>query len=708
MPSVAAVYSAEEEQALLAKVILPRYERMLTAVHQMVASTFPELTPDEFRLDDEATRKLLAVAAARVVMIDEHTRTRLQRVLQQGQLKGYSDVQIANGVPEEGYLGVTGLYLNTWKSRAETIARTEVSTAQVEASLDRYKATGLVSEVELVEATDTDAQCAARNGKVVPLGSRPGLLHPNCRVALLPVVKEPVFAPTPSPEQAPAGPPPFPRDPIKGVERVKGLGGSTGAELVKDKKTGALFVRKMGASPEHLREEVGADLAYRALGVKVPDAKLYEVGGRPVKLARFIEGESYGGLTGAAREAARQKAKRGFGADVLLGNWDVAGLGFDNLLVDKDGEVWRIDNGGSLRFRAQAWNGSPMEAWTLRDRKTNAQTAEVFGDLTARELAEQFKAVKDAVFSAKGGRALKSALAPEVFATVEERAAALTGAQRAMLRLLDDRWKGEYVDGFAREWMRLRASGLPQDFPKQLKGRGVGLEDENGTLFDNLRGRWAGGTQVPSLVDRLADHMRANGGDPSVISGWMSSQAGSSWSARSLSTKGLLARQRDVPMDAYFWGNPRDPAAGLASGDAAYDAGLRLLGDKWLTTWQQQHAFTYSLLEAVDFPHKNAKAGTVTLVRTEAAGVMSLSGFSGVGARGKMQRGVAESTSLMKEVYIGGSTVVTSQEVPFHRVLGVYWQERAGQRGSSAFLGDGENEFVAMLEGLDVDWKKNR
>jgi len=189
MPSVADVYSAEEEQALLARIIFPRYERMLTAVHQMVASNFPELTPDEFRLDDAATRKMLALAGERVVMIDEHTRTRLQRVLQQGQLKGYSDVQIANGVPEDGYLGVTGLYLNTWKSRAETIARTEVSTAQVEAALDRYQATGLVTKVELVEHTGTDEPCAERNGKVVPIASHPQLEHPNCRLSVIPVVE---------------------------------------------------------------------------------------------------------------------------------------------------------------------------------------------------------------------------------------------------------------------------------------------------------------------------------------------------------------------------------------------------------------------------------------------------------------------------------------------------------------------------------------
>lgn len=692
------LYDPAQEQEALALVLFPRYERMLTVVHGMVQSVFPEL--DDFRLDDAATRQMLALAAERVVLIDESTRRDIRRVLQQGQELGLSDLQIAEGSPADGFTGLRGLYQETYRNRSQTIARTELSTAQVAASLDRYAATGMVSQVELVEHTDTDADCVARNGQVVPLGQKPGLLHPNCRLALLPVVDD--FVPTPR------GPAPFPQDPIGGVEVVKPLGGSTGAELVKDRRTGALFVRKRGASPEHLREEVAADQAYQALGVAVPEARLYDVGGRPVKLARFVEGKSYASLRGVERELARQRVQAGFAVDALLANWDVAGLAFDNLLVDASGEVWRIDNGGALRFRAQgaskgaAWNHSPLEPWTLRDRTRNAQTAELFGDLTATQLAAQFKAVTDRVFSAEGEKALRSALPPEVFSTVEERAAALAGAQRAMTRLLDDRWKDEYTDGFAREWMGLRAAEIPQKFSKQLKGRGVALEDETGAPFDRLRGSG-------SHVEALQRYMQGRGGDHGIISGWMSAQAGSSWSARSLSTKGLLARQRDVPLDAYFWGNPGDPAAGLAAADAAYAAGLARLGDAWLRTWQQQHAFTYSLLEATAFPKKDAKAGTVTLVRTEAARVMQNNGFSGaVGETRPMQRGVAESTSLMKEVYIGGSKVVTSQAVPIHRVLGVYWQERNPGRGGSGFLGDAENEFVAMLEGLDVEWKKTK
>lgn len=190
MAELDAVYDSQAERERLALVLLPRYERMLTVVHQLVQSAFPELDPEAFRLDDAATRRLLAVAAERVVLIDEATRAALQGVLQEGQRRGYSDRQIADGVPQEGYGGVKGLYLETWRSRAQTIARTEVSTAQVAASLDRYEATGLVFQIELVEHTDTDDECAARNGLRLPVSARPQLNHPNCRLSVIPVVDE--------------------------------------------------------------------------------------------------------------------------------------------------------------------------------------------------------------------------------------------------------------------------------------------------------------------------------------------------------------------------------------------------------------------------------------------------------------------------------------------------------------------------------------
>lgn len=183
------VYDAEEEQRRLYRVLGPRVLELLRAWHQWVADQL-QLSVEAFRLDDATTRKFLASAAERVVLIDAAGRRAIQEQLTEGQRRGYSADEQAHGVPAEAFRGIKGLYEETWRGRSETIARTEIATAQNAAALDRYAATGMVDRVQIVESEDTDAPCAARNGTVVPLSSKPGLLHPNCRMALIPVVDE--------------------------------------------------------------------------------------------------------------------------------------------------------------------------------------------------------------------------------------------------------------------------------------------------------------------------------------------------------------------------------------------------------------------------------------------------------------------------------------------------------------------------------------
>jgi hypothetical protein len=181
-----AIYDADAEQERLAAILDPRYTRMLAAVHELVASAFPEL--DDYRLDDEAVRELLAAAAAHVVLIDDATRRAIAATLAEGQARGYSAFELAHGVAADGFGGIDGLFQGTWKGRSETVSQTELSTAQVAASLNRFQATGIVHRVRLVENEDTDAACAARNGQVVPISDQPGLLHPRCRLSVVPIV----------------------------------------------------------------------------------------------------------------------------------------------------------------------------------------------------------------------------------------------------------------------------------------------------------------------------------------------------------------------------------------------------------------------------------------------------------------------------------------------------------------------------------------
>ena len=69
----------------------------------------------------------------------------------------------------------------------------------------------------------------------------------------------------------------------------------------------------------------------------------------------------------------------------------------DNILV-KDGTAYRIDNGGSFRYRAQGalkggdgsgYGTKVVELDTLRDAKVNPQTAAIFKGITDQEITRQ-------------------------------------------------------------------------------------------------------------------------------------------------------------------------------------------------------------------------------------------------------------------------------------------------------------------------------
>lgn len=188
MADLGDVYDSEEEQLRLAAIMEERYRRMLEAVNEAIRTVFG-LSANRMRLTDSAVNRILIDAAHRVVRIDETTRQAIAEQLRLGQELGLSTWEIANGVPSIGYHGVDGLYKETWKGRAETIARTELQHAQNIASYDRYQATGMVDQLEIRDGDD-DEPCRSRDGTVVPLSARPQLAHPNCTLAVIPILRE--------------------------------------------------------------------------------------------------------------------------------------------------------------------------------------------------------------------------------------------------------------------------------------------------------------------------------------------------------------------------------------------------------------------------------------------------------------------------------------------------------------------------------------
>ena len=169
----------------------------------------------------------------------------------------------------------------------------------------------------------------------------------------------------------------------------KYLGGSTKAYLMIDGNE-ERWVTKRGASPDHLRSEAYAYDLYRAAGVPVPETRLEETPSGPVLISKFVEGRGLNYLEGKSLSNAIAQIQKHFVVDALLANWDVIGMGLNNIIVGKDGVPYRIDSGGSLAFRARggAKSFGPIvgEKDSLR---VSPDAKEIFGSLTDKQVAQQ-------------------------------------------------------------------------------------------------------------------------------------------------------------------------------------------------------------------------------------------------------------------------------------------------------------------------------
>ncbi len=544
-------------------------------------------------------------------------------------------------------------------------------------------------------------------GKLIRLDGPPA--HPGCRCSVFPVVRpeglstEPISKPTPPPKKQLRFPTNF-----QNLREVRSLGGSTGAMLMEDPDTGRQYVAKRGRSPEHLREEVTADSVYQALGVNVPNFNVYDTQSGPVKVSEYIDGETLADVykkgDTAQVAAVKKQLQQDFAADALLGNWDVIGMEDDNILVDQAGKVWRIDNGGALRKRAQggakgaAWNPYPTELWTLRDGRINPKSAEIFGDMDYQDIVGQMESIVT-----KQSSVAAAVTDPQLQADLTTRLDQMSYLVDTSKKLTPDQWNYSYQDGFSRHLVQLRQAGVTELLPQSLtpkKRRGGGefsrfdpgkVTDENGKLFDSMRGY---GAQVPKSLN---EYVQRNGGNNYLLSGWMQGQAGSSWSEQSQAFKYYISTQaRGVEPDSFYW---RDGV------DRARESYGRLTaqygGDVFEKSFQAYHAFTYEFLQRTDFPGKNAD-GTVSLWRTENSAVLQANQLK-PGETGTMKRGALESFSVFNPITVFGDQI-TLQKVPLHRIFGTYFMERYPGYGGGAFLGDNENEFVVIPDGIEFDY----
>ena len=486
---------------------------------------------------------------------------------------------------------------------------------------------------------------------------------------------------------------------------VGSLGGSTGAEKVVDSR-GNSYVLKYGNSPGHLQDEVYADTLYQMAGLEVPEFEVIDTPKGKAKLSRFLEGSTpLGNLSGSEETQANQQLKGGYLIDALLGNWDVIGMSGDNVLVS-EGKVYRVDNGGSLRYRAQGskkqgdqWNEYPTELWSM---KKSTQGSPVFGGLKPLDLIIQeprlLRLEKELKDKPLGDKALME--------TLEARIQEAKKTLQLYKELVADGYDPEYIELFADKIMDLKNAGGLKNLPKQLKSvktpkfvnskpvdyQTVTPKDEKGKKYDDLRGDKAKRAQF------FKDWMEKNGGDWDLMVKYQKAQGGSSWSDWSVVFKSVTEAIRPA-REGRYWAKFNRKA------DLTYDLGFKGKDKKFgfdtvLQTYATTHAINYLMMSEVDMGIVNN--GKVKLYRTESPNTVARAGFTDVKQIRSWARGALESASMFRPVEAVAGANVFEMEVPVHRTFSNYiWNAREPY---SAFAGDGENEITVDMGDIKAQY----
>ena len=168
---------------------------------------------------------------------------------------------------------------------------------------------------------------------------------------------------------------------VLGGKMTAGQGGSNPGGYYTGTDGGKYYVKFYKDAAQAYNEHL-ANTIYRDLGINAADTTVFkDAQGRTVYVSKIIENE--GTLGSSYSKANAESILKGFAADVLLGNWDVIGMSSDNIVKLPGGEVARIDNGGSLLYRAKAGR-KPMDAlekiseWDVFSSSKNPSYHEVF------------------------------------------------------------------------------------------------------------------------------------------------------------------------------------------------------------------------------------------------------------------------------------------------------------------------------------------
>lgn len=179
---------------------------------------------------------------------------------------------------------------------------------------------------------------------------------------------------------------------ISDWEQVGGQTGSNEGGLYRDAEGNEYYVKF--PPQKQLRNELLASALYEKAGV--PVGRVYlgrDADGNEVLVSPMLENPEPL-RDNLDNPDAIEQAQANFAADAWLNNWDSVGLVFDNMVVADSEflgrELYRIDAGGALLFRAQGGDKELPEDVklidSLRNPDVNQQAATVYGGMTDEDI----------------------------------------------------------------------------------------------------------------------------------------------------------------------------------------------------------------------------------------------------------------------------------------------------------------------------------